>query len=453
MLANLFINKESIKNDSLIHFPERRITLLQIEEAISELMVLSDFVPLRVALATHAANFLNQIPLWTMITAPPSSGKTEILGCFYNLPHVQVVSDITKSSLLSGTSQKDHAKNKTGGLLLKIGKFGFLVFKDLTTSLAKNRDAEAEIFAALREIYDGDYSRHFGTDGGTEKEWHGRLGVIAAVTSEIEKHRTMFSTLGDRFLTVRIYSDDDECMEQSFKALESSGSEHRIRRELQELTASLFQDMEPDTDLSKPFLFYIHKHIAPLAAFVASCRTPVERSGYKRDIEFIHTTEGYARLTKQLYGLFCGCVSIGCSLAEAWCVTVRVALDSIPEQRGQVLEAILDHEAGSATGTFTLEGLRTETRLPKTANERIVEDLYSVKVLDCTFGRGSSPSVFWVSSRMREYIDAFSIVPVEPVCNPEIRQDNTPTNSHPEIRDYKSDEAGISDGEGVDHVA
>lgn len=452
MLARLFASGESIKNDSLVLFPERRKILLQIEEAVSELMVLSDFVPLRVALATYVANFLNQIPLWITIVAPPSSGKTEILGCLYKLPHVQVVSDLSKSSLLSGTPQKDQAKNKTGGLLLELGDFGFLVFKDMTTSLAKNKDAEAELFTAFREIYDGDYYRHFGSDGGTHKEWHGRLGVIAGVTPEIEKHRTVSSSLGDRFLTVKIYKDDDESMEQSFKALESSGSEHRIRRELQELAALLFQGIEPDTDLPKPLLRYIHQHITPLAAFVASCRTPVEHA-FNKEIEFIHQTEGYARLAKQLFGLFCGSIAIGCSLEEAWNITVRVGMDSVPEQRSQVLEAFILHGRGAGDDRFSLNQLRPITRLSTRMNQRIVDELYAVGVLEQERSSGCLPSEYWLSGRTQEQIDAICLKPQEPDCFPGFLEDPIPSDSHIENGGSNSDEHVNTCGEGVDHVA
>ncbi|MCK5133383.1 MAG: hypothetical protein KAR40_14675 [Candidatus Sabulitectum sp.] len=453
MLAKIFTTDSELGKESFVLFPEQRNTLLEIEGKISQLLKLSDFIPVRVAFATYAANYLNQVPLWVMIVAPPSSGKTEILGCLYKLPQAQVISDLTKGSLLSGTSQKEKAKNATGGLLKLLGKFGFLIFKDMTSLLSKQKDAAAELFAALREIADGDFVRFFGNDGGTHKEWAGRMGVIAAVTPEIEKHRASFSSMGDRFLTVRVYNDSNLRMAQAQKALRSSGNELRIRKESQELTENLFQDFQQDMVLPKERFEFILDYIAPLSAFIASCRTPVERSGYSRNIEFIHTTEGYPRLAKQLYGLFCGCITIGCSLQESWEITLRVAMDTIPEQRAQVLEAVLQYEKDTGKCVFTLEKLRAVTRLPKRTNERIVDDLYSVGVLDRDKGTGKSPYVFWFSDMMRENIESFSLTPVEPSCFPEILDDPIPTNGNVEYRGNSNEETESFSREEAENAA
>ena len=442
MLARILTPDTPVDENSHVHFPDRRRILLEIENKTSELLTLSDYVPVRVSLATYGANFLNQVPLWMMMVAPPSSGKTERLGSMYKLSHTEVVSDLTKSSLLSGTAKKEIDKNATGGLLTKLDKFGFLIFKDMTSLLSKNKDAASEIFGAFREIYDGDYSRHFGSDGGTQKEWHGRLGIIAAVTSEIEKHRSAFSAMGDRFLTVRVYNSDELRMEQARAALRNSGTESRIRLELQELTKQLFQGFLPNTELGIDSLTYINDCIVPLAAFVAVCRTPVERSAYSRDTEFIHTTEGYARLAKQLYGLFRGCIVTGCSLAEAWRITLRVGLDTIPEQRAQALRSVLKHERETNQSVFTLDQLCLETRLSSSANRRIIDELYSVSVLDCSRGAGRSSTTFWLTEKTKELIDSFTLLPEEPVCIPENLNDPIPTHSHEEKRENKETEVG-----------
>ncbi|MCK4807732.1 MAG: hypothetical protein KAT09_08795, partial [Candidatus Aegiribacteria sp.] len=263
MLAEILTSRLNLSVSSYVSFPKRRERLLNIENKVSELLTLSDQLPVRVSLATYAANYLKQVPLWMMIVAPPSSDKTEILGSMYKLPYSKVISDLTKGSLLSGTSKKDTPKGAKGGLLIDFGEFGFMIIKDMTTLLSKHPDAAAEVFGALREVYDGDFIRYFGNDGGTHKEWHGRLGVVVAVTPAIEKHRSGISSMGDRFLTIRVYNNDDLRMIQALTALKSSGNEHQVRREMQELAGELFQDFERNTDLRLEFLDDIHHYIAP----------------------------------------------------------------------------------------------------------------------------------------------------------------------------------------------
>ena len=453
MLAEILTYRLNITLNSYVHFPDRRLKLLEIENKVSELLTLSDLLPVRVSLATYAANYLNQVPLWMMIIAEPSSGKTEILGSMYDLPHSRVISDLTKSSLVSGTSKKETSKEAKGGLLFEFGDFGFMIIKDMTTLLSKHPDAAAELFGSLREVYDGDFIRYFGNDGGTHKEWHGRLGVIVAVTPAIEKHRSGISSMGDRFLSIRMYNCEDLRMIQAQTAMKTSGQEQQIRAEMQELTKQLFQDFKPNTDQHLEFLSGVHYYIAPLAALVASCRTPVERSGYYRDIEFIHTTEGYARLSKQLYGLLNGCIAIGCSISESWRIVVRVALDTIPEQRSQILEAVILNEEVTGRESFTLSKLKTVTRLPKRTNERIVSDLYAVNVIDCHFADGNRPFDYWLSPRIRSYIDSFTLFKEEDLCIPENRDDHIPTNSNVEYREHKPVESDDTNVEEINNVA
>jgi len=437
MLAKILTPEKLSHMNSYVHFPERRKLLLEIENKTSQLLTLSDYIPLRVALATYGANYLNQVPLWMMIVAPPSSGKTEILASMYNLPFTEVLSDITKSSFLSGTSKKDTVEGATGGLLNMYKEFGFFINKDMTSLLSKSKDAASEIYGVLREIYDGDYSRHFGSDGGTKKEWHGRIGLIAAVTSEIEKFRSAISAMGDRFLTVRVYNTPDLRLEQANAALRNSGKEKRIREELQELTQTLFQDFMPNTSLDGFDFDYIHSFIITLTAFVACCRTPVGRSGSSRETEFVYPVEGYPRLAKQLFGLFKGCVFIGCSLSESWMITLRVGLDTIPEKRLNTLASIITHARESDSNVFTYDELRMKTRLSKSANKRIIEDLFSINVLECEYGTGRAPTEFWLSKNSRSMIESFTRIPEEPVCKPEIREDPITNYSHVEYRDYK----------------
>ena len=453
MLAEILIPRSEFPVNSYVHFPERRVKLLEIENKVSELLTLSDLLPVRVSLATYAANYLNQVPLWMMIVAPPSSGKTEILGSMYKLPDTRLISDLTKGSLLSGTSKKDTSQGAKGGLLLEFGDFGFMIIKDMTTLLSKHPDAAAEVFGALREVYDGDFIRYFGNDGGSHKEWHGRLGVVVAVTPAIEMHRSGISSMGDRFLTIRVYNNDDLRMIQAHTALKSSGNEHIVRIEMQELAGELFQDFERNTDLRLEFLDDIHHYIAPLAALVASCRTPLERSGQNREIQFIYAPEGYARLSKQLYGLLSGSIAIGCSISEAWQSVMRVALDTIPEQRAQILETIILNEEVTGKESFTLKKLRTITRLPQTTNRRIVNDLYSVGVLDCYLGEGSKPSEYWLSGKIREYIDSFILFNEEALCISDNRNDHIPPNGNIEYREHKSVETGDTNAQEINDVA
>ena len=152
-------------------------------------LILKDRTPIYAVLGTVAANLLpGGDPVWLGLIAPPSSAKTEILNSLSKLPKVVQVSSLSPASFLSATSKKDQDEESTGGLLSQIGEFGIIVLKDFTTMLSLRPEVNAEVLAALREVFDGRYTRHVGTDGGRTMTWNGKVGLIFASTEAFDRH-------------------------------------------------------------------------------------------------------------------------------------------------------------------------------------------------------------------------------------------------------------------------
>ena len=133
-----------------------------------------------VSLGAVAANHLPGDPVWLIVVGPPSSGKTEVLIAIAALPDVHRASTLTEAALLSGTPSKERAKGASGGLLHEIGEFGLIVCKDLTSILSMRHDTQAEVLGALREVYDGQYTRQVGTEGGRMLAGRARPGCSPA---------------------------------------------------------------------------------------------------------------------------------------------------------------------------------------------------------------------------------------------------------------------------------
>lgn len=97
--------------------------------------------------------------------------------------------------------------------------------------------------AALREIYDGSWTRLVGTDGGKTLAWEGRLGLIAGCTPVIDSHHSVVGAMGERFVFYRLPPIDADS--QARRALGHVGQETRMRVALADAAASVLDRVDP----------------------------------------------------------------------------------------------------------------------------------------------------------------------------------------------------------------
>lgn len=342
-------------------------TLPQVIAVFRRWLYLPDISQLLAVLAAVTANLMPGDPVWLLVVGPPSSGKSELVQALDRLAFTFTAGVLTEASLLSGTPQKDTVRGAKGGLLRQIGDFGILTLKDFTSVLSMARDARAMLLAALREVYDGAWTRHVGADGGRELAWRGKLGLIAGVTPTIATHHAVMSTMGERFVLIRMDGGDGET--QAKRALQQAGSEAEMRRELSAAVAGLFAHL----DLSvapTPLCREDQDRVVTLASLAARARSAVDRDSYKREIEQIPAPEAPARLAKVLSRLFIGLLVLGVDRAEAWQVITAIALDSIP-----ALRRLLLRQLALADGWTETSVVAAQCGYPTTTTRRSLEDL------------------------------------------------------------------------------
>jgi hypothetical protein len=334
-------------------------------------LILPDTTPVYAMLGAVAANLLPGDPVWLGITGPPSSAKTEILNSASGLPYVRQAATLTPAGLLSGTPSRQRAAGATGGLLYEVGSFGILALKDFGSILSMRPDAKAEILAALREIYDGHWTRRLGTDGGRVLSWSGKLGLLFAATNILDAHHSVISSMGDRFLISRLVPEDDKRFN---RALQHVGAKTgQMRKELAEAVAGLFACRRPDPQpISDEEVEKINKTIR----LVVRLRGPVERDRYSREIEAIYGAEGTARIGLALERLLAGLDTLGVERATAMRIVERVALDSAPPLRRYAYEAL----CRAKDTAWNFQSLSTSEvgesiHLPTITARRVLEDL------------------------------------------------------------------------------
>ena len=326
-----------------------------------------DLGPLYTVLGTYAANRIDGDPQWLNLIGGSGWGKTALLMSLTGLPHVHLASTMTEASLLSGTSRRDKGKDATGGLLQKMGPFGYLICKDFTSVLSMNREASTTMLAALREIFNGSWTRHVGVDGGRTLHWQGKLCLIAGCTGAIDRYHAIVGALGERFLSYRMHTLEAD--QQGRRALELAGSEKAMREALAGAVTQLFSALVlPE----RPLVLEedAKESLIALATLAARCRSSVIRDSYRFDIELILDPEAPARLALSLLRLYRGMCAIGVTADTGRPLIFKVALDCMPAIR----RAIFTKMVGDAQKWETAQ-LATTLGYPTQTTRRTLEDL------------------------------------------------------------------------------
>jgi hypothetical protein len=228
-----------------------------------------------------------------------------------------------------------------------------------------SREVRTPLLAALREVYDGAWTRHVGTDGGRTISWRGRCALIGGCTGIIDSHHGVMAAMGERFLLCRLPNVKPQV--QARRALLHVGKEALMRRELRSAVSKLFAEFKPS-----PFALddTASLRLSALATLVAHCRSHVERDNYRREVELIPGSERPARLVLSLARLFHGMRMLGAPETECWRLLIAVGLDCIPDVRRRVFDLLRPLDKASTTTDVSL-GID----YPTTTTRRALEDL------------------------------------------------------------------------------
>lgn len=299
-----------------------------------------DLGALNAVLAAAVIERMDGDPAWLLLISGSGNAKTETVQSLAGAGAHVVSAIASEGALLSATSKGERSANATGGLLHEVGSSGILVPKDVTSMLSMDRTARGQVFAALREVYDGHWIRNVGTDGGRSLEWKGRLVVIGAVTTAWDRaHADTISAFGDRFVVVRMDSTTGR-IAAGRKAIGNTGSEQAMRAELAAAAAGVLEGADlhaegPDDDEAA--------RILAAADLVTLARTAVDID-YRGNVIDSHAPEMPTRFAKQLAQIYRGARAIGLDRADALALAIRVARDSMPPLRLEILEDVAANE-------------------------------------------------------------------------------------------------------------
>jgi len=356
---------------------ELQYPLSEVKKTIKSWLYLEDDTVIDVILGTQVANQLKTDPNWMLIIGPPSHAKTELLRSLDGHPKACFLSNLTPSTLVSGLRSKKDGEDPS--LLLKLnGKT--LVLKDFTSILSMRSEAQQEILGQLREVYDGQYSKAFGT--GKKIDWEGHVGLLGAVTPVYDKHYSVIGTLGDRFLLYRTGNTNGR--KTGMQAQKIVGHEDQMRGEIRDSVHKFLDQFNDLSGMQFKKNEDINSLIVDLASFVALGRLPVERDYRNQTVLYQPLPEGTPRLVKQLMQLGMGLTIIhGKSGLDVGTFEIlkKVGRDLLPSQRLKILQHLWEEGVITTTWKKTKE-VADDINMPATTVKLILEDLMIVELLD-----------------------------------------------------------------------
>lgn len=347
---------------------DRPVVLEDIISKFREFFVLKDEGVVPLVMASFISNRLSTVnaPVWLLLVAESSGGKTEIIDMFSELSNdtyklAYHVSDLSPQTFISGMQ---NGATETS-LLHKIN--GRMVFiKDFTTLLQKNKEARREILSQFREIYDGAFNKDFGT--GKAVHWKGRIGIIAGLTPPALETMAQYASMGERFLNYYMTQPTDNELAVAIKANYSRDIK-KIKEELSHIVGKYIYTMcqlaEETTLEAQQLDDELLNELNKVAQFATRARSPINTDFKTGEPIGMPSIERFPRFAIQLQNLAKAFVIMNGTQGQGKItqaqkkILYKIALDSIPRTRRAVLQILAANRAVSTSAAAASLGFTT----------------------------------------------------------------------------------------------
>lgn len=341
--------------------------LADVRTEFDKYIVIRDKWGIEMVLATLIGNsLLQRDPLWTMIVAPSSGGKSTILAPAGSISIVHFLDDLTEKTFLSGYK----VKGKEVSLLKIIGS-GVMCFSDFTSILSKNDKSRGEILGQLRLVYDGTFSKRTGVG---EVKWSGKMGVLAACTPDIYFVLETARSMGERFLYYTLDQPTDAEIVKKQEEVKMSSKD--IAEAMKPLYSSYFDSVSawigangiPELVMTDEQMQRVHAAAIFCVAAKATIHLDfksnkpdalVNRPGVGRDRKMFNT------LLQALLVMNCHEVDDAAAGVQEWMIQLieKCAYSSVSRERRKILEILSAYDtrkSASEIGATDGFGLQKE---------------------------------------------------------------------------------------------
>lgn len=373
------------------------MTFQDLTTIIDKHLLLADEGIIKLVCAVIVASRMPITPPWIMIVGSSSGGKSAILNSLKDCSGVTPIDDLTTNTLLSGYKK---GGGKEASLLFNLPKNPIFLFKDFSTILTKNKEAQEVIFSQLRKVWDGDFSKSTGM--GETQNWEGRVGLLGASTSKIYSVLPQLAEVGERLVLYHFQMPNRKDVARfASKHLDDPTALAEMRAAFAEYLDKLQlpikgEELPQITD-------ELNEELIDLADLATRARSSIERDQYSRDKNVImsHDLEMPMRLLKTIKTVAMGLMVMNGSpdlQALDKRILYRLALDSIPRNRKLILNYLTN------SGQVKLDQFETNLNMERGLAMRTADDLHSLGMTIKSRSMGNQ----WVWELKPEFEEVFN---------------------------------------------
>lgn len=353
-------------------------------EQLKEYLYIPDMGAFLILLGVIGANYFNDDPVWLLIVGSSGCGKTQMINALNAAfgEQCKFMTDVTKASFMPGTSKKDRAKDSRGGLLREMQEDNkrFLLWPEYGFITAMPGGDLLQFTNLQRAIYDGNVNKAFGTDGGLEEKWSGKIGQIGAITDNIDDVLEEDAKRGVRWMCWR-YPKTDGLLEAK-NSLRSRRGSNRTE-DMGQIFSQVFEaaEFEWGMDVPRELTEEEESKMLRIATLASKLQGVIRREKYRPyEVVGLPSQVTPSRASKSLRSVYLSLERLGLDDAECWYQITKLAIDSASGLRVAVLN-YLTHKQHAGLSPINYKQMAEDLPTGETEVHKAVEDLFKLGFL------------------------------------------------------------------------
>lgn len=316
--------------------------LKEVLDVFKKWLYVDDTGFIEATLAVSITRLTEGTKLWLILVGPSGDGKTELLTTFDDDgKNTKIMRKITQNTLVHGINPLTGGKKTPPPLdLAPQLKNKIIIIPDMAQILKLDPKEKAQVWAQLRDLYDGCAGRQAGTGKNVDYK-NLNITLIAASTPAIDSQILVHQDLGTRELIYRTGQNTDIKKIQQ-KAWDNEEKEKQMREELKTAVQIFLAKTEyKSINISKE----IQEKIETISNFIRYMRASAEIDSFTGDLLNDVIPEQPTRIQKQLKRFYLALKSLDDDYGDdrALAVLWHIANSSANQNRIKVFDNLIEN--------------------------------------------------------------------------------------------------------------